>query len=207
MSGVWFALLTMASGLVYGQSISNSSLPLPLEKAPELGPEYKLIRPMIGTWQVQQLIWKKAGTKPVSSPPFRVRRQLIGHFLQEIMDAKPGTSIAPFTRMSYINFNNANRRWEYVVLDTRWPVVMFETSKDETVTNNNQLSFYLDSFIMPPMMSKEHAGEQVRQRRTLSFVSPNQQVVRQYLTLPAGKEYLAFEYTYTRTGAVPVANR
>lgn len=207
LSGLWLALLVMASGLTYGQSASKSNLPLPLEKAPVLGPEYELIRPMIGTWQVQQRTWSKADAKPVSAPPFRVRRQLIGHFLQEVMEPAQSTQVPPFTRISYLNFNNANRRWEYVVLDTRWPVMMFETSKDDAVANGNQLSFYLDSFVMPPMLNKEQSGQLARQRRTFTFLGPDQQQVRQYLTLPAGKEYLAFEYTYTRTKTAPAANR
>ncbi|GAB3643698.1 hypothetical protein GCM10027423_43350 [Spirosoma arcticum] len=163
-----------------------------------LGPEYDLVRPMMGSWQVQQRTWAKAGAKPVSSPPFRVRRQLIGHFLQEVMEPVQGTQVPPFTRLSYLNFNNANRRWEYIVLDTRWPAMMFETSTDEAVAKGNQLSFYLDAFVMPPMMGKEQAGQLARQRRTITLLGPDQQLMRQYLTLPAGKEYLAIEYVYTR---------
>ena len=163
-----------------------------------LGPEYDLVRPMIGSWQVQMRTWAKAGAKPVSSPPFRVRRQLIGHFLQEVMEPIQGTQVASFTRLSYLNFNNANRRWEYIVLDTRWPAMMFETSKDEAVAKGNQLSFYLDAFVMPPMMDKEQAGQLARQRRTITMMGPDQQLMRQYLTLPAGKEYLAIEYVYKR---------
>ncbi|WP_461053942.1 DUF1579 family protein [Spirosoma arcticum] len=192
--------LTITSGFIYGQSApkSNSARILPLDKAAMLGPEYDLVRPMMGSWQVQQRTWAKAGAKPVSSPPFRVRRQLIGHFLQEVMEPVQGTQVPPFTRLSYLNFNNANRRWEYIVLDTRWPAMMFETSTDEAVAKGNQLSFYLDAFVMPPMMGKEQAGQLARQRRTITLLGPDQQLMRQYLTLPAGKEYLAIEYVYTR---------
>ena len=190
----------ITSGLLYGQSTPkpNAASILPLDKAAMLGPEYDLIRPMVGSWQVQQRMWAKADAKPVSSPPFRVRRQLIGHFLQEVMEPIQGTQVASFTRLSYLNFNNANRRWEYIVLDTGWPALMFETSKDDAVAKGNQLSFYLDAFVMPPMMGKEQAGQLARQRRTITRVGPDQQLMQQYLTLPAGKEYLAIEYVYTR---------
>src|SRR5256885_15283016 len=77
---------------------ANSINTFTIEQVLKLGPEYDLVKPMIGTWEVQQRIWPKAGAAPVTAPPFIARRQMVGHFLEEIMEVKPGTGAEPFTR-------------------------------------------------------------------------------------------------------------
>ncbi len=104
---------------------------------------------LVGTWQVWQRVWPKAGTEPVSSPPFQARRQLNGHFLEEIMEPLPQSEENPFSRMAYLNFNNVNLQWEYVVLDTRFPLMMFETSVGPATTLSATMTCKLLS-ILPP---------------------------------------------------------
>lgn len=89
------------------------------------GPEYDLIRSMEGAWRVQQRVWPGAGATPITSGPYDAERRLIGNaFLQETMTVAPGSAEPPFTRTAYLAFNNANRRYEYVSLDTRYPRIM-----------------------------------------------------------------------------------
>ena len=123
---------------------------------------------------------------------------MVGHFLQETMEPKPGTNTELFTRTTYLNFNYANVRWEHVVLDTRYPVMMFETSVDNTIPNNKEITLYLPAFIIPPIWDKDIAGKLGKQRRTITTENADLNIIRQYWTPPGGKEFLAIEYTYTR---------
>ena len=169
-----------------------------IEQVLKFGPEYDVIKPMAGEWEVKQRIWLKAGAEPIASPPFIVHRWMNGHFLEEVMEVKPGTDVTPFTRTTYLNFNYANLRWEHVVLDTRYPVMMFETSYDGAIKNGKEITLHLPAFIIPPVWDKEISGQLGKQRRTILLESPDLNIIRQYWTTPAGKEFLAIEYTYVR---------
>lgn len=163
------------------------------------GPEGDLIRSMEGAWRVQQRVWPDAGATPITSGPYDAERRLIGNaFLQETMTVAPGSAEPPFTRTAYLAFNNANRRYEYVSLDTRYPRIMYETSFDgRTRDGGRTLEVFIDNFTHPGW-GAELTGQAVRQRREIRVESPDRTVVRQYWTPPAGAEFLAIEYVYTR---------
>ena len=168
-----------------------------MEKVLLTGPAYKALRSLEGNWNVEMRVYPDAGAKPIISYMV-ARRVLSGHFLMEIMTARPGSKDAKFNRTAYFNYNNAGSCWEYIVLDSRYPVMMFETSKD-TAQTTRELTLFLPSFITPPGENKQLAGKDASERRTISFVSPDKTITKQYWTLTSKPEYLAIEYTYTRT--------
>ena len=185
----------------YGQK--NNSAPdsvniLTIERVTNFGPEYDLIKPLVGNWEVTQRVWTKPGGAPVTLPPYKASRKLTGHFLEEIMEPKPDSDVKPFTRLFYLNYNNANLQWESIVLDTRYPVMMFETSVGNAIENGNTLTMYLPAFVMAPGWGDDLSGRLGKERRTIFFETNDKTVVKQYWTLPAGKEFLAIEYVYTR---------
>jgi hypothetical protein len=47
---------------------------------------------------------------------------MIGPILQEIMQPAPGSRVADFRRLDYLNFDHVEGRWKYVSMDTRFPV-------------------------------------------------------------------------------------
>ena len=197
------SFLLLALLLELSSPAAHAQTPGPAERSftfPQLltpGPEYNLLRSMVGTWKVDQRVWMGPGAQPVTSPSFIAHRQLIGNFLQEKMEPVPGSGVDSFTRFAYFSFNNASHHWEYIVIDTRYPILMYETSFDNTEKNGNEFTVYLPEFIVPPF-NKEMAGQLGKERRVVIVDGPDRNVVRQYWTLPAGKEYLAFEYVYTR---------
>src|ERR1051325_5388721 len=82
----------------YGQKADTASNAFTIEQILKLGSEYDFVKPMLGNWIVQQRIWRKAGAEPISAPPFIAHRQMVGHFLEETMEPRPGTNVEPFTR-------------------------------------------------------------------------------------------------------------
>lgn len=184
---------------VYSQKRDTTANSFSIEQVLKLGSEYDLVKSMPGTWKVEQRIWPKAGAEPILASPFIAHRQMVGHFLEETMEAKPGTGVELFTRKTYLNYNYANLHWEHIVLDTRYPVMMFETSYDGTIKNGKEITLYLPAFIIPPAgWDKEIAGKLGKQRRTITIENPDLNIVRQYWTPPGGKEFLAIEYIYKR---------
>jgi Protein of unknown function (DUF1579) len=200
----WFTTLVVLAGIsshpAYTQLPTTAAGGEQSFTFPQLltpGPEYGLLKSMVGTWKVSQRVWTGQGATPSTSPPFIAHRQLMGNFLQEKMEAISGSGVDTFTRFAYFTFNNASHHWETIVIDTRYPILMYETSFDNTEKNDNEFTVYLPEFIVPPF-NKEMGGQLGRERRVITVESPDRNVVRQYWTLPGGKEYLAFEYVYTR---------
>ncbi len=122
---------------------------------------------------------------------------MIGNFLQEVMQPIVKAEINSFTRVSDLNYNRTNLRWEYIALDTRYPLMMFETSSNHQLTGDS-ITLYLDAFVLPPFFGKEYAGMLAKERRVITFKNNDLYIHRQYWTLPATKEFLAIEYIFKR---------
>jgi hypothetical protein len=162
------------------------------------GPEYDLIRRMVGQWRVQMRIWPSAGAEPIVTPPMVATRELVGDaYLQEFMEPAPGTEQDPFRRIAYLSFNNARRRYEYLSMDTRAPGMMFETSYADELEEPDTIAVYLDNFTFPGW-GLELTGQLVKQRRLLRVTDADTTLCRQYWTLPANAPYLSVEYVYSR---------
>lgn len=160
--------------------------------------------PLVGTWEVVQTIRLSADAQPIVTRGIVARRSWIGDnaVLQERMEPATGVRMPPFTRLAYFSYNNAAQKFEYVlIMDTRAPGigVMFETSQGDGGENGgNTITFYLEGFSLPPGWSREASGQWVKQRRVVRVESSDRHVSQQYWTLPAGREWLAVEYVYTR---------
>jgi len=186
-------------------TISNAQTParpdiqhssLEMDSILKQGEEYDLIKPLVGNWKVVQTIYSRDG-KTVSQDTFKVQRKMVGNFLQEIMRPIVETANS-FTRISYLNYNRTNLRWEYIVLDTRFPIMMFETSTTHQLTKDKSIHLYLDAFILPPFFGKEYAGMLTKEHRVITFKNNDTYIHEQYWTMPASKEFLAIKYVFTR---------
>jgi len=81
------------------------SAPLAKPNAASLSSQHALLRQMVGTWNVEQRIWTGPKTEPIKPPPAVARRRLIGDaFIEEVMEAAPGSGQDPFTRIAYFNY-------------------------------------------------------------------------------------------------------
>jgi hypothetical protein len=186
----------IVSGQTPGNPDRNQNF-LQMDSVLQQGKEYNFIKPLIGSWKVVQTIYSLGGEKILTRDTFKVERKMIGNFLEEIMQPIK-TELKPFTRVSYLSYNRANMRWEYIVLDTRYPLMMFETSDIPQVSEDKNIHLYLGAFIVPPFFGKEYNGIFAKQHRVITFKSSDSEINRQYWTLPGGKEFLAIEYDFER---------
>ena len=169
-------------------------------------PTPPLVRRMAGTWKVEQRMWPGSGAYAITLPAAVARRRVVrGGFLEEVMEGIPGSQ-EPFTRIANFNFNAVTRRYEYVSLDSRAPQMMTEKSEAEgapsKMREDDEISLDGDLFVAPRWGNSTNVT--FRYRLVIGGVLKDRQVVRLFLTpqsKDAGKEFLAFEYVYTRSHA------
>lgn len=163
----------------------------------------ELLRQMVGTWTVKQRMWTGFGADATDLPAAIARRHLMaGGFLQEVMESEKQSGKASFTRTAYLNYNAVNQQYEYFSLDSRAPQMMNERS-DKTEANSNSggeaINLKGETFVAPQWGEAKNVA--FAYRLLVGKVENSRQIVRLYLTPQAGaspKEFLAFEYVYTR---------
>lgn len=158
-----------------------------------------LIRQMAGTWDVQQRMWPGAGAKVVELPAAVAHRRLVaGAYVEETMEVAD-KSAEPFTRTAYFNYNTVNQQYEYFSIDSRAPQMMQEKSLAAEPPDKDGIRLYGGSFVAPRWGDAANAA--FMYRLTVGPVEKDRQLVRLFLTPQSGeaaKEFLAFEYVYTR---------
>jgi hypothetical protein len=194
-----FILFSLPS-LTKGQNTDVQNGSLKMDSILKQGPEYNFINPLVGHWHVIQTIYAMGEQKALSQDTFKVESKMIGNFLQETMRPIKENKTNTFTRTSYLNYNRSNQRWEYIVLDTRYPLMMFETGFSP-VTADGRITLNLDAFIVPPFWGMSYAGMLGRQRRVITF-KKDVTINEQYWTLPGRKEFLAIKYIFKRENSV-----
>jgi len=161
-----------------------------------------LMQQMAGTWNVQQRMWPGSGAEAINLPAAIARRRLVeGAYLEEVMEPAQKNAREPFTRTAYFNYNAVNQQYEYFSIDSRAPQMMSEKSYDsgQDPTGKGTIKLYGGSFVAPRWGDAANAA--FMYRLTVGAVENDRQVVQLFLTPQSGssaKEFLAFEYVYTR---------
>jgi hypothetical protein len=162
-----------------------------------------LIQQMAGNWNVEQRMWPGAGAQAINLPPAVAHRRLVeGAYLEEIMEPAQKSGQESFSRTAYFNYNPVNQQYEYFSLDSRAPQMMNERSNETEgpwKSGKGGIKLYGGSFVAPRWGDATNVA--FMYRLTVGDVEKDRQVVQLYLTPQAGaspKEFLAFEYVYTR---------
>lgn len=177
-------------GIAVGQETTGTS------------PDPTLIQQMAGTWKVQQRMWPGLGAEAVPLPAAVARRTLMpGGFLEEVME--PANKSAPdsFKRIAYFNYNDMSRQFEYFSLDSRAPQMMNERSDAIGQADASKAVINLEGgrFVAPRWGEAKNVA--FTYRLTIGPIQDAEQVVQLYLKPESGenqREFLAFEYIYTR---------
>lgn len=157
---------------------------------------------MAGTWEVRQRMWPGPGSAAADLPSAIARRVLMGgKYLEESMEPSSSEAAAFFRRNAFLNYNPVTKRYEYTSLDTRAPQLMMETSSpaEPQRLSGAELKLQGGIFVAPEWGSVKNVP--FRYRLSIGEVEHDKQTIRLYFTpqsvLPK-KEFLAFEYVYTR---------
>lgn len=162
-----------------------------------------LLQEMAGTWAVEQKMWTGPNTEATVLPASTAQRRLIdGKYLEETMQPRDSRAGTPdfFTRNAFLNYNAVTKQYEYVSIDTRAPQVMIERGLAADTSNNaKELRLQGGTFLAPEWGPAKNV--EFTYRLTISAIRDGRQTVSLYLTPTAvqpKKEFLAFEYAYTR---------
>jgi hypothetical protein len=107
-----------------------------------------------------------------------------------------------FIRIAYFNYNAVNQQYEYFSLDSRAPQMMNERTdktEEQSILGKDGIKLNGGSFVAPQWGEAKNVA--FTYRLTVGEIKNNSQVIQLYLTPQAGenpKEFLAFEYVYTR---------
>jgi len=148
-------------------------------------------------------MWPGPGGAAVDLPAAIARRELVGGtYLEEVMEPirSEATQSVSFRRNALLNYNAVTKRYEYTSLDTRAPQLMMEASpRVDPQLASGELKLQGGVFVAPEWGSAKNVA--FKYRLTIGSIKDGKQTVQLYLTprsvLPK-KEFLAFEYVYTR---------
>lgn len=151
-----------------------------------------------GIWNVIMTIQPTIDSKPVLVKGLEAERSMVGAFcLHEVMQPSKGESMPLFKRLSDLDYNFNETRWDYISIDTRITAgIMFFTYHS---SDGDSIISYIQAFPHPGLGPKQtDRGKTVRLRNVILTINENHDVVRQYWKLTDGKEWLAIIYDYIR---------
>lgn len=157
------------------------------------GPMHERLKPLIGRWRVTMRVWPAPGAEPVTSSNFTATRQWIlgGRYLQEDLSGTLGGN--PSNRTMFLSYNNLERRFELVSMDSFEPGQMWYASRKTLAPGRIELygtSVEAGSGLKPT--------GRLRNLRFELELTPNGSVERIYATYPGSDEFLFVEQVFNR---------
>lgn len=151
-----------------------------------------------GTWNVTMTLQPTIDGKPVLIKGLVAERSMIGALcLHEIMQPAKGAAMPLFKRISDLDYNLNDARWDYMSIDTRITAgIMYFTYFQQA---GDSIVSYIMDFPHPgfgPQMTDR--GKTVRCKNVVLTINENHDTVKQYWKLTDGQEWLAVTYDYMR---------
>jgi hypothetical protein len=196
------ALIAVLSCLGFAARAENppgqAAAPSAAERMSEAGPEEKALIQQSGSWDVVASFWPAPGAQPIVTRELVAQRMMIGPILQEVMQPAPGSGIADFRRLDYLNFDRVEGRWKYVSMDTRFPVSIMPAwgsapARDGVIA----LQFEPQAFVGfgPAVEGRFMVSDMV-----ISCPDPDHVLKEQHVMMAngTGERWLFAQYEYTR---------
>jgi hypothetical protein len=151
-----------------------------------------------GTWDVVMTLQPAADATPIVTRALVAERRMVGRFREEIIHPSPGTKTPQFQRISYLQYSSVEGRWQYVSLDTRFPVgIMPAYSFDKGERDKITLEFAPIGFVG---MGADVEGKMLRSNLVITYDGKDHEVVQQFWTTSdgTGRTWLGVSYDYRR---------
>ncbi len=114
----------IATPLARAQTVPPSAA----ERMQQDGPEEAQLKQRIGTWDVTARLRLRPDATPIVTDGLLAERTMVGLYLQEVMKPAPGSKAPDFRRLAYEYYSQVEGRWQYVSMDTRFPVGIMPAS-------------------------------------------------------------------------------
>lgn len=151
-----------------------------------------------GTWDVTSTLVLTPDAKPIVSRGLIAERTMIGNYQQEVMKPAPGSGVPDFRRLAYLHYFRVEGCWQYVSMDTRFPVGIMPAKGCEKPVNG-VLTLTFDSLPFVGL-GAEVEGRTINSNLQVMHDGPDHEFIRQYWTRAdgTGRRWLAVQYEYRR---------
>ena len=194
---VFLAALALANPPVLAAQ-NSAPQPSAAERMSQPGPQAQDLARRTGTWSVTSTLRLTPDATPIVATDIVAERKLIGPYLEEVMKPALGSKTPDFRRISYLTYFAVEGRWQYVSLDTRFPVGImpawsFEKEKDGKLT----LEFAPLAFVG---LGQQVEGRLIRSNFVITRDSEDHEITQQYWTQAdgTGRDWLAVQYECVR---------
>jgi hypothetical protein len=154
----------------------------------------------VGTWNVISTLKLTPDAEPIVQKDLVADRNMVGPYLEEVMKPVAASSSPGFRRIAYLTYSRVEGRWQYVSIDTRFPVGIMPAYSFGTDTPGKiELEFQPIAFVG---LGRDVEGRMVRSNFVISWDGPDRETARQYWVAAdgTGRQWLAVQYDYTRVG-------
>jgi hypothetical protein len=168
------------------------------ERMQQPGPEEAQLKRRTGTWMVKMTFRPTPDAKPNVTEQLVADRKMVGAYLEEEMRPAAGSKAPDFRRLAYQYYSRVEGRWQYVSMDTRFPVgIMPAYSFGHEI--NGKLTMIFESLAFVGLGSQVE-GRMIRSDLEITRDGDDHEFVRQYWVQSdgTGRQWPAVEYEYTR---------
>jgi hypothetical protein len=172
--------------------------PSAAERMQQSAAEEQQLKQRTGTWTVKATFRPTPDAKPMVTEQLVAERKMVGLYMQETMHPDAGTKMPDFSRVAYQYYSRVEGRWQYVSIDTRFPVGIMPAYSFAN-ESNGKLTLIFESLAFVGLGS-DVEGRMIRSNLEIARESNDHEFVRQYWVQSdgTGRQWPAVEYEYTR---------
>lgn len=100
----------------------QTAAPSAAERMQHPGPEEQQLKRRTGTWTVKMTFRPTPDAAPNVTEHLVAERTMVGLYMEEVMHPEAGATMPDFKRLAYQYYSRVEGRWQYVSMDTRFPV-------------------------------------------------------------------------------------
>jgi hypothetical protein len=164
------------------------------------GAGHAALKRLVGTWRARYEVYGTLGRRgdepPIVSDDVTTRREWIGggRFIE---DTTEGTLMgAPLWRRGWLGYSNADRRYEWITIDSVNPTMMIYLGAPGAATAHPIVME--GAFVDQGVAGEETVGKRVGMRTVIRIESDDRHMFELYFSRPGDKEVLALRTTYVR---------
>jgi hypothetical protein len=182
-----------------GSAAVTVGAPSAAERMQEPGPEAAELQQRSGDWDVVATFRATPDAEAMVTTGLIARRKMVGLYLQEYMTPALGATSPDFTRIAYLTYSRLEGRWQYVSMDTRFPVGIMPAYSFGKQKNDKTLTLIFEPIAFVGMGAAIE-GRMVRSNLVVTRTSLDHEIIQQYFITSDGseREWLAAQYEYSR---------
>jgi hypothetical protein len=172
--------------------------PSAAERMQQPGAEEQQLKQRTGRWTVKMTFRPTPDAKPMVTQQLVAERKMLGLYLEERMHPDAGAKMTDFSRVAYQYYSRVEGRWQYVSMDTRFPVGVMPAYSFAN-ESNGKLTLIFESLAFVGL-GQDVEGRMIRSNLEIVRENQDHEFVRQYWVQAdgTGRKWLAVEYEYTR---------